>query len=239
MTPVVLHLSPHPDDELIGAPATLMALRDAGWRVVNLACGLGSAAEAREREVELREACAAAGFELLLPEEDLRGQLAATLAELRPAVIVSPGQHDRHPAHERVAGIARRALEEWGGSAPRWWTWAVWGWLEQPNLATAFDRARLEQILAALAAHRGQLERNDYRRLVAGRAEANASLAPELLFGFGSAAQPGVELAELLSELVLVEGRWRLGAPRWLDPAAPLAKPTAAEASAIAPGTRG
>jgi LmbE family N-acetylglucosaminyl deacetylase len=27
---LVLHLAPHPDDELIGAPATLMALRDAG-----------------------------------------------------------------------------------------------------------------------------------------------------------------------------------------------------------------
>ena len=39
MARTLLHLSPHPDDELAGMPATLMALRDAGWRIVNLACG--------------------------------------------------------------------------------------------------------------------------------------------------------------------------------------------------------
>ena len=37
MARTVLHLSPHPDDEIAGMPATLMALRDAGWRVVNVA----------------------------------------------------------------------------------------------------------------------------------------------------------------------------------------------------------
>ena len=37
----VLHISPHPDDELVGAPATLMALRDAGHEVTNLALSLG------------------------------------------------------------------------------------------------------------------------------------------------------------------------------------------------------
>jgi len=31
----VLHLAPHPDDEALGAPATLLALRDAGHRVIN------------------------------------------------------------------------------------------------------------------------------------------------------------------------------------------------------------
>ena len=39
--PAVLAVSPHPDDELLGAGATLMALRDAGWRVINLAASLG------------------------------------------------------------------------------------------------------------------------------------------------------------------------------------------------------
>jgi LmbE family N-acetylglucosaminyl deacetylase len=37
-----LLLSPHPDDELLGCPAHLFALRDAGWRIVNVALSLGS-----------------------------------------------------------------------------------------------------------------------------------------------------------------------------------------------------
>ena len=37
----VLQISPHPDDELLGAPATLIALAQAGHEVVNLAVSLG------------------------------------------------------------------------------------------------------------------------------------------------------------------------------------------------------
>ena len=46
-------------------PATLMALRDAGWRIVNLACGLGRPAQHQRRRAEVEEACRRAGFELL------------------------------------------------------------------------------------------------------------------------------------------------------------------------------
>jgi LmbE family N-acetylglucosaminyl deacetylase len=228
--PAALHLAPHPDDELIGAPATLMALRDAGWRVVNLACGLGSRPEQRAaREEELREACGRAGFELLLGVE-----VDAAIEQIEPQVIVSPSPRDRHPAHLRVAAAARRALEARGDVAPRWWMWGLWGPLEQPNLATAFDASRLEEILEALAAHRSQLRRNDYRRLVRGRAEADACLAPELLFGFGSQPRSEVAHAELLCELVREGGAWRLGTPRWLDPEAPLAAPTDVAATSLA-----
>ena len=42
-------------------PATLMALRDAGWRIVNLACGLGRPAQHQRRRAEVEEACRRAG----------------------------------------------------------------------------------------------------------------------------------------------------------------------------------
>jgi hypothetical protein len=109
-----------------------------------------------------------------------------------------------------------------------------WHGLERPTLATGFEAPRLEEILAALSAHAGELARNDYRRLVRGRAEASACLAPELLFGFGTEAATGSPYAELLTELVRVRGGWRLGAPRWLDPAAPLADPTGVDATRLA-----
>src|SRR5581483_1293741 len=94
----VLHVAPHPDDELLGAGATLMALRDAGWRVVNLACSLGRPEHAARRRAELVEACRLAGFELRIPpqlppigrDDDL---LAAQpiLAQLVAAAVAETG----------------------------------------------------------------------------------------------------------------------------------------------------
>lgn len=228
MRRTALHLAPHPDDELIGAPATLMALRDAGWRVVNLACGLGAPEQRARREAELREACRLARFELRIagPGEEPAAAIAAAIAELEPALVVSPCPQDRHPAHLRVAGAAAEALARVPVATPRWWTWALWGWLPQPTLATAFEESRLQEILAALSAHRGELARNDYRRLVRGRAEAAACLAPELLFGFGAdTGDPAPVYAELLSEQVPAAAGWQLGAPRWLDPENPFSGP--------------
>jgi LmbE family N-acetylglucosaminyl deacetylase len=218
-----------------------MALRDAGYRVVNFACSLGRPEQRERREAELREACRLAGFELRLPAHPVaistgddhaaaQGELQAlaseAIAELAPDVVLSPGPHDRHRGHEVVARAVRDALREQPGETPPWWIWGLWGALALPTLATAFDADRLEEILAALAAHGGELERRDYRRLVRARAEANALLAPELLSGFGTSADSETPYAELLTEVVLVEGHWYLGPARWLDPIDLPVKPT-------------
>lgn len=242
----MLHLAPHPDDELIGAPATLMALRDAGWAIVNVACSLGRPERRAGRETELREACRLAGFELRVPARpasisvdcdpaaahtELTELAAEAIAELDPRIVVSPGSGDRHHGHQLVCRAARDAIRKSGPRAPRWWTWALWGALPQPTLGTTFDSPRLAEIFTALAAHRGEIERNDYRRLVRGRAEMNAALAPELLFGFGSPVEVDACYAELLTEAAFVDGRWLLGRPRWLDPASPLCELSQSEAA--------
>lgn len=232
----VLHFAPHPDDELLGAPATLMALRDAGSHIVNVACSLGRPAERDVRERELQRSCELAGFELVVPEPPVSissteanphavGELARivrTQIEARgPRLVISPSPHDRHPGHELVGRAVREVLST-QAAVEHWWVWSLWTSLPQPTLATTFDRDRLEEILQALSAHESQLERNDYRRLVGGRAEMNAALAPELLFGFGAAARPQAEYVELLTELSPAGGEWRPGEPRWLDPGRPL-----------------
>ena len=93
-----------------------------------------------------------------------------------------------------------------------------------PTITVAFDQRRLDEITTALDAHKGELDRNDYRRLVRGRAEMNAARGPELVFGFGSAGDPG-PYVELLTETVLVNDCWLLGTPRRLDPAFALIEP--------------
>jgi LmbE family N-acetylglucosaminyl deacetylase len=67
----VLHLAPHPDDEAIGAGATLLALNEAGHHVINLACGLGRSADRERRLREARDASERARFELLVHDPPL------------------------------------------------------------------------------------------------------------------------------------------------------------------------
>jgi hypothetical protein len=242
MTKIVLHFAAHPDDELIGPPATLMALRDAGYRIVNVVCGLGRPEQHARRAAELDEAGRLAGFEAFVPEhppiatsrtDDIPTvsaevlQLAkATIAEFQPEIVVSATPHDRHPSHELVARAVRDALREGPFDPPSWWMWGVWGDLPIPTIGTAFDHTRLEEILTALGAYRGELARNDYGLLVRGRATMNAKLGPEQLFGFGSEEIAPASYVELLTEAILVEGSWLAGTPRWLDPLAPLAPPS-------------
>lgn len=232
----VLHLGPHADDELIGAPATLLALREAGWRVVNLTCSLGSGDQRERRRAEVTEACRRAGFvsEILddpLPDplpsgsaQDAGARLVPALrdavARLGPRVVVAPSPHDRHRGHEVVGRAAVEVCAAEGG-VERLWLWGLWADLPFPSLAVAYGEGRMEEILAALAAHAGELRRNDYRRLVRGRAEMLAVVGPERAFGFGTpgSASPYVEV---LTELGRWAGHWRLAQARWLDPAQPI-----------------
>ena len=64
----LLHLAPHPDDEVTGGPAIMLALQASGHRIINAACGLGRPEDHERREAEVRESCRRAGFELLISE---------------------------------------------------------------------------------------------------------------------------------------------------------------------------
>ena len=235
--PTVLSISPHPDDELLGAPATLMALRDAGWRVVNLACSLGRLEDRVRRRAELAEACRLARFELLTPEgmppigrdHDLAGAQRAlttaiveTLEQTGAQLALAPSPHDGHHGHE-VVGRALRDAVQVRARALRVMFWGLWADLPVPNLLVPFDAGRLEEIQLALRSHAGELARNRLDRLVESRAVANAVLGAERVFGFGVT---GVEhrYAELLTDASWTpSSRWRLMAPRKLDPLDPLA----------------
>ena len=237
----VLHASPHPDDELIGAPATLMALRDAGHTIVNLACSFGRPADQERRRAELAEASHRAGFaseeaDQLLPssraplaerreaEERLAKEIAERLGDEAFELVVGPSPHDRHPGHESVGRSVRTALEGLARPVP-WWMWQLWGDLPFRTLLVTFGEERLREILTALEAHAGEIARNDYRDLVAGRALVSRVLGAELVFGFGGEGVAG-PYAETTCEAVRAGGHWLLGAARELDPAVPFADPS-------------
>jgi LmbE family N-acetylglucosaminyl deacetylase len=229
-----LHLAPHPDDESIGAPMTLLALRAAGHAVINVAVSLGRPADRERRLAEVREACRRADFELVdtprlaigggddrdAAQAELTAIVTRLIAERGAGVVVAPSPHDGHHGHEVVGRAARDAVAAAGGGhrPPRLWFWGLWADLPWPTLYAGFgddDLARAEHVLAA---HAGELARNDYAGLLRARAVANRTLGAERVFGFGSAVRPQ-PYAELLTEVV---GE-RTGGARELDPANPLA----------------
>ena len=237
MSRTVLSVSPHPDDELIGAGATLMGLRDVGWRVINLACSLGRPDDRERRLVELTEACRLARFELVIPgglppigsDDDLalaQRVLSAAISDALDGagaeLIVGPSPHDNHHGHEVVGRAIRDAVEARGEPA-RVMFWGLWGDLPLPNVLVPFDAARLGEIRRALAAHAGELARGRYDRLVESRAAANAVLGPERVFGFGTRGADH-QYADLLTDVSWSPAAgWRLTAARELDAVQPLA----------------
>src|SRR5208282_4663270 len=63
--PVAIIFSPHPDDECIIGGFALRLLREAGFRIVNVAVTLGSNKERQQPRLhELKNACDYLGFEL-------------------------------------------------------------------------------------------------------------------------------------------------------------------------------
>lgn len=230
----VLHLAPHPDDETIGAGATLIALRKAGHEIINLACSLGRPADRDRRRAEVEVACSRADFELLIHEpplaistgddlEKARRLLCATVANLvadrRVSVLVSPTPHDGHHGHEVVGRGALDALRRIP-RPPVWWMWGLWNDLPFPTLVTPFDDSVLDTVVHALAAHEGEVARNDYVAMVPARATVNRVLGSEKAFGFGG---PGLDApyAELLTEAIHNDG-WAAATPRLLNPTDPL-----------------
>ena len=238
----VLHVSPHPDDELLGSPAVLMALADAGHRVVNLAVSLGRVADRPRRGAELRDACARAGFELRICSpphaisrgDDLVGAQARLAYELVRLgadasfdLLIAPSPHDGHHGHELVG---RAAVAAAAALLVPLWMWGLWSDLPLPTILHRFGQPVLDRIAGALSAHASQLSRNDYGRLLVARAQAGAVLGPERVFGFG-AAGGSAPYAELLCEAVPRAGSMLLGNARLLRPEAPLAPPSSKDLS--------
>jgi LmbE family N-acetylglucosaminyl deacetylase len=231
MSPTVVHVAPHPDDEALGCPGALLHLLDRGWRVVSVIASLGFPHQWERRRAECEEASRRANFVpvFLDPPLDISlhddlaqatGRVATELpgivAEHEASVVVSPSPHDVHHGHETVGRGVQRAMDSLPPTV-RWWMWGIWGDLPAPNVFFPFGEPALTRMLHILEAYQGELERNDYRRLLAGRASANAVLGSERVFGFGSPAASSLPYAEVLTEVRRIGRRWMASRAHHLD----------------------
>jgi LmbE family N-acetylglucosaminyl deacetylase len=222
MPPTVVHVAPHPDDEALGCPAVLLHLRDRGWQVVSVLASLGFPHQWERRRAEFEDASARAGFvplvldpplpisltdDLMLASDRVAAELPLIVDAHDASVVVSPSPHDVHHGHECVARGVQRAMDDLPPSV-RWWMWGIWGDLPAPNVFFPFGETELSRQLHILEAYAGELERNDYRRLLTGRATTNAVLGSERVFGFGAQAASSLPYAELLTEVRRDGERW-------------------------------
>ena len=231
MAPTVVHVAPHPDDEAVGCPGALLHLLDRGWTVVSVVASLGFTAQRDRRRAEAEEAARRAGFvpvfvdpplnldldaDLALATRRIATELPAIVREHEASIVASPSPHDVHHGHETVGRGVQRAMAVLPPTV-RWWLWGVWGDLPAPNVFYGFDQKTLERALHILEAYAGELERNDYRSFLRGRASANAVLGSERVFGFGSPAACTLPYAEVLTEVRLMDGRFMASEPHFLD----------------------
>ena len=184
---------------------------------------LGRRDDHERRRDELVAVCRVAGLELIdaapldmsVGERDDLQTAASLLADALPAhlqgvdVVSGPSPRDVHPRTWRSPARSPRRSKR-SGVERRLWLWSIWGTLPRPTLWFPFAEELLDHQLAALAEHRSQVVRSDFRRLVRGRAEAASVLGPELLYGFGVDA-PDEPYAELLCEAVHRHGVWHAG----------------------------
>jgi LmbE family N-acetylglucosaminyl deacetylase len=231
MSPTVVHVAPHPDDEAVGCPGALLHLLDRGWRVISVLASLGFPNQWERRREEFEEASQRAHFvpvildpplDISLPDdlaratERVAAELPHILTEHGASIVVSPSPHDVHHGHETVARGVQRALAILPSSI-RWWMWGIWGDLPAPNVFFPFGDPDLARMLHILEAYAGEIERNDYRRLLTGRATTNAVLGSERVFGFGSPAASSHPYAEVLTEVRHLGGRWMASEAHLLD----------------------
>jgi LmbE family N-acetylglucosaminyl deacetylase len=186
---VVVAFAPHPDDEVLGAGATLLALRDAGHEVTVVCAPPKDPARVRELEESGRRL----GLDGVRVEREVAIPDGCTL-------VVGPQPVDGHPAHERMGHAIAAALGAMGDAAPPWWQWGLWRDLPTPTRLTPFDEERMAALEHALAAHASQLARADLMRLLRGRAMAAAVLGPERIHGYGAVGLQA-PYAELLTEV--------------------------------------
>lgn len=240
--PLLLQVSPHADDEILGAPSLTLAARDAGWRVVNLLCFV-SAPDHDRRLAEVRGAATALDIELRVASDRLlrarprvdpgtacslvQAEVSTLIEELSPRIISSPSPHDVHLAHEAAAGGVRAALE--AADSDAWWAmWGLWGELPIPTTVAGYEPNRMAEAQAALSLHRSQIERIDLPGALEARSRWNAAMGPELVMGHGYRPPPGggLQWADMLTETRLTGGRWMAATPRVITDKELLDEPT-------------
>jgi len=207
--PVALIFSPHPDDEVIIGGLALRLMRQAGWKVINIAVTQGSNKERQaERWQELKQCCDCIGFGLEatgpcgLERVTLKTRqtdniywtsmvhvIAGILKKHQPKAIFFPHELDWNSAHIGTHFLVMDALQH----MPADFTChsvetEFWGQMPSPNLTVELGPVELGDLITALTFHVGEVKRNPYHLSLPAWMMDNVRRGGELVGGQGGAA---------------------------------------------------
>jgi LmbE family N-acetylglucosaminyl deacetylase len=214
--PTALFIAPHPDDETILGGLALRLLRQAKWKVIDVAVTLGSLKGRKAgRWQELRNACQFLGFGLEPTAPDgldgvrpatrandpaawsrMVGVLSALLEKHRPSVIFFPHELDWNGTHVGVHFLALDALKATPALPCHLVETEFWGQMQTPNLMVEYTAEDVADLVAATSFHIGEVQRNPYHVLIPAWMMDNVRRGAELVGGQGGAA-PAFLFAQL------------------------------------------
>ncbi len=204
----VLLFSPHPDDECIVGALPLRLSRDGGFQVVNIAVTLGSnVARQQPRWAELQQACSFLGWptECAVPgglaritpkarkeePDHWRKAVAAIVAVLtrhQPKYVVFPHASDYNSSHMGTHLLVMDALAAMpAGFCCGMIETEFWGAMPTPNLMVESSIAEVADLVAAIAFHVGEVQRNPYHLTLPAWMQDNVRRGGEIVGGQGGA----------------------------------------------------
>jgi LmbE family N-acetylglucosaminyl deacetylase len=206
--PTALFFAPHPDDETIMGGLALRLLRQAQWRLVDIAVTLGSLKHRKAgRWQELRSACQFLGFGLEKTAPDgldnvrtatrssdpaawsrMVGVIAALVKKHRPRAIFFPHELDWNATHIGVHFLVMDALQAALGHPCYLVETEFWGQMQTPNLMVEYSADDVADLVAATSFHVGEVQRNPYHLLIPAWMMDNVRRGAELVGGQGGAA---------------------------------------------------
>lgn len=207
--PAAIIFSPHPDDECIIGGFALRLMKEAGFRIVNVAVTQGSNKERQlPRLEELKNACRWLNFELEqtapngLEKITLKTRvsepehwnkavkvIAASLARNLPRAIFFPHEFDWNGTHIGTHFLVMDALKTMPASFQ---TFLVetefWGQISSPNVMVESSVDDVAELLTALSFHVGEVRRNPYHLRMPAWLQDNVRRGAELVGGQGGTA---------------------------------------------------
>lgn len=204
-----LVFAPHPDDECIIGGLPLRLQREGHLKVINVAVTLGSnKARQAERWKELTGACAWLGFglestgpcglEKINPQTRAQAPndwavsvkvIANLLAKHQPVAVFFPHDADANSTHVGTHHLVMDALK----TMPATFQCAAietefWGQMARPNAMVESSQNDVADLLAAMASHTGELQRNPYHLRLPAWLQDNVRRGAELVGQQGGAA---------------------------------------------------
>ncbi len=224
--PVALIFSPHPDDECIIGALPLRLLREAQYRVINVAVTQGSKKERQAgRLAELEKACDFMGYGLIQTQPgglekvsagtqtnqpELWSRMVAVirgiLESTRPHAIFFPHRADWNSTHIGTHHLVMDALGQIGTSLScHLIETEFWGQMANPNLMVESSAADVADMVAGTSFHVGEVTRNPFHILLPAWMQDNVRRGSELVGGQGEAA-PNYGFATLYRHLLWENG---------------------------------